>query len=49
MSEYMTPQEKDEAIYLRQVKNFTYKQIGRKLGLKPTTISKYIKSLGADV
>ena len=45
MSEYMTPQEKDEARYLRLAKNFTYKQIGWKLGLKPATISKYLKPI----
>ena len=45
MSEYMTPEEKDEARYLRLTRNWTYKQIGWKLGLSPQRISKYIKSL----
>ena len=45
MSEYMTPQEKDEARYLRLARNWTYKEIGWKLGLKPDTISKYLKPI----
>ncbi len=44
MSYYMSKAEIAEAKYLRDVKNLTYKQIGWRLGCKPSEVSMALKT-----